>query len=134
MLISYIRTLSNTHLPSPLEWSYICGPSVAPLRDLTIGKLIDRAARKFGDREAVVSMHQDRLRKTFAEVKTDVDRLAAGFVAIGLKPGDRIGIWGPNSYEWYTTHYAAGKAGLILVINAVENICKYITILTKFVI
>lgn len=41
--------------------------------------------------------------------------MAAGFLAAGLEPGDRLGIWGPNSYEWYLTQFAAAKAGLILV-------------------
>lgn len=43
------------------------------------------------------------------------DLVAAGFLAAGLEPGDRLGIWGPNSYEWYLTQFAAAKAGLILV-------------------
>ena len=41
--------------------------------------------------------------------------MAAGLIAIGLKRGDRLGIWGPNTYEWYLTQMAAAKAGLILV-------------------
>ena len=44
-----------------------------------------------------------------------MDRLASGLLAVGLKPGDRLGIWGPNSHEWYITQWAAAKAGLILV-------------------
>lgn len=43
--------------------------------------------------------------------------MAAGLLSLGLKPGDRIGIWGPNSYEWLLTQWAATRAGLILVIN-----------------
>ncbi|MPC36053.1 Acyl-CoA synthetase family member 2, mitochondrial [Portunus trituberculatus] len=42
------------------------------------------------------------------------DRIAAGLLALGLEPGDRLGIWGPNSYEWVLTQFAAAKAGLIL--------------------
>ena len=34
---------------------------------------------------------------------------------MGLRPGDRVGIWGPNSYEWYQTQMATAKAGFILV-------------------
>ena len=33
----------------------------------------------------------------------------------GVRPGDRIGIWGPNTYEWYLTQMAAAKLGAILV-------------------
>ena len=41
--------------------------------------------------------------------------MAAGLIASGLEPGNRLGIWGPNSYEWIVTQFAAAKAGLILV-------------------
>ena len=44
------------------------------------------------------------------------DEAAAGLLALNLNPGDRIGIWGPNSYEWIVTQYAAARAGLILVL------------------
>ena len=41
--------------------------------------------------------------------------LAAGLVGLGLRPGDRLGIWSPNSYEWIVTQFAAAIAGLVLV-------------------
>ncbi|XP_025086706.1 acyl-CoA synthetase family member 2, mitochondrial-like, partial [Pomacea canaliculata] len=41
--------------------------------------------------------------------------LAAGLLSLGLKRGDRVGIWGPNSREWVVTQYAAARAGFILV-------------------
>ncbi|KAG8446317.1 hypothetical protein GDO86_013956 [Hymenochirus boettgeri] len=44
-----------------------------------------------------------------------VDKLAAGLVALGLKKGDRLGMWGPNSYEWILVQFATAKAGIILV-------------------
>lgn len=44
-----------------------------------------------------------------------VNRLASGFINIGLNKGDRIGIWSPNSANWYITLLAAAKAGLVSV-------------------
>jgi len=46
-----------------------------------------------------------------------VDVLAGGFLKLGLNPGDRIGIWGPNSRQWYAAELAAAKAGLISVLK-----------------
>ena len=43
------------------------------------------------------------------------DTLAAGLLSLGLKKGDRVGIWGPNSYEWILTQYATARVGIILV-------------------
>ncbi|XP_063598867.1 medium-chain acyl-CoA ligase ACSF2, mitochondrial-like [Penaeus indicus] len=99
---------------APFAWSYVSTPGSEPLLGLSIGGAVDRAERRFGDREAVVSVHQG-VRKTFSQVKEESDLVAAGLLAAGLEPGDRLGIWGPNSYEWFLTQFAAAKAGLILV-------------------
>ena len=44
-----------------------------------------------------------------------VDKLAAGFLAVGLKKGDRVGMWGPNIREWVLTQFATARVGLIMV-------------------
>lgn len=44
-----------------------------------------------------------------------VDQAAAGLLALGLKQGDRLGMWGPNTYEWILIQFATAKAGIILV-------------------
>ena len=44
-----------------------------------------------------------------------MNSLAAGLCAIGLKKGDRVGIWGPNMKEWVITQFATAKAGLVMV-------------------
>ncbi|XP_065582419.1 medium-chain acyl-CoA ligase ACSF2, mitochondrial-like [Artemia franciscana] len=94
--------------------SYVHGPSDRPLLGLNVGQVIDEAAEKYGDREGAVFVHQG-IRKSFYQLKEEANILAAGLICIGLKRGDRIGIWGPNSYEWLLTQYAAAKAGLVLV-------------------
>lgn len=104
----------NSNQNLSLDWSYVHCPGVTPLSALTIGKLLDKTAREHGDRSAIVSVHQD-IRKSWNEFKEDSDKLAAGFLALGLERGERIGIWGPNTYEWMLTLTAAAKAGLILV-------------------
>ena len=85
-----------------------------PLIGETIGSHFDRAAARWAGREALVVRHQ-QIRWTYAELKTHVDRLAAGLIALGLEPGDRVGIWSPNNAEWVLTQFATAKAGLILV-------------------
>lgn len=65
-----------------------------------LGQLVDKSAEKYGNtREAVVSVHQGPLRKTFEDIKNDAEDLASGLLALGMEQGDRVGIWGPNSYE-----------------------------------
>ncbi len=74
----------------------------------------DDAARRFASRDALIVPLQ-QVRWSYAELKHHVDLLAAGLLSLGLKPGDRIGIWAPNCSEWAVTQFASAKAGLILV-------------------
>src|SRR5262249_20417958 len=94
--------------------SYVCGISDAPLLGETIGRSLDWAVQRWGNREALVSPSHD-VRWTWKEFAEQVDALAAGFLALGLQPGERIGIWSLNRPEWTLTQFAAAKAGLILV-------------------
>ncbi|MCK1717697.1 AMP-binding protein [Bradyrhizobium sp. 141] len=94
--------------------SYVCGISDAPLLGDTIGRSLDQAAQRWGTREALVSPSHG-VRWTWREFAERVDALAAGFLALGLERGQRIGIWSLNRPEWTLTQFAAAKAGLILV-------------------
>src|SRR5690348_9465209 len=98
----------------PAAPSYVCGISSVPLLGETIGQHFDRAVARWPHREALVVRHQ-QIRWTYAELKARVDSLAAGLLTLGLEPGDRIGIWSPNSAEWVLAQFASARAGLILV-------------------
>ena len=114
-----------------LTESYVHGASATPLIGETIGAYFDKVAARWADREALVVRHQD-IRWTYAELKREVDRLAAGLLALGLEPGDRIGIWSPNNAEWVLTQFATAKAGLVLVnINPAYRVTELEFALTK---
>lgn len=97
-----------------LTQSYVHGVSGTPLIGQTVGVFFDEAARRWPDSDALIVRHQ-KLRWTYAELKHKVDGFAAGLLALGLAPGDRVGIWSPNNAEWVITQFATAKAGLILV-------------------
>ncbi len=99
---------------TPQGMSYVSGASANPLLGVTIGAQLDRTAARFPDNEALVVRHQG-VRWRYREFTEKVDAFAAGLLALGLEPGDRIGIWSPNNSEWAVTQFAAAKAGLILV-------------------
>jgi fatty-acyl-CoA synthase len=96
------------------EVSYVSGPSERPLLARTIGRQLDLAASLFGEREALVVRHQG-LRLSYAELRTQAERLARSLLALGIRAGDRVGIWSPNNAEWVITQYGSAKAGAILV-------------------
>ena len=92
--------------------SYAHGASDVPLSYETIGQAFDRAVAAHASRTALVSRHQ-KIRWTYREFQEQVDAMAAGLVALGLEPGERIGIWSPNCAEWAVIQYATAKAGLV---------------------
>jgi len=94
--------------------SYVHGASERAFIGRTIGSFFDEAARRWSTRMALVARHQD-ICWTYAELKREVDRLAAGLLALGLRPGDRCGIWSPNNAEWILTQFATARIGVILV-------------------
>ena len=97
-----------------LSVSYASGPADKALLGTPIPKLFDQLVAQHGDREAVVSIHQD-VRLTYAQLADRVNKLAKAFISAGFEKGDRVGIWSPNNVEWLTTQYATAKAGIILV-------------------
>ena len=97
-----------------LTQSYVHGASETPLLGETVGQLLDRIAEAGPERPALVARHQN-VRWSYAELRGRANDLAAGLIALGLAPGERVGIWSPNNSEWVLTQFATAKAGLILV-------------------
>ena len=93
--------------------SYARGPA-RPLLELTIGDLLHRTAARFPDRLAVASRHQDR-RLTWAGLSAEADRVARGLWALGIRRGDRVGVWSTNCIEWIIMHMGCARAGAALV-------------------
>ena len=94
--------------------AYAQGTASLPLLGETIGECLNRAAERFGERDALVVRHQD-VRWSYAQLNTEVDRLARGLLAAGIEVGDRVGIWAPNCAEWVLAQFATAKVGAILV-------------------
>ena len=91
-----------------LTQSYAHGVSPVPLIGDTLGVHFDRAVERWGNCDALIVRHQD-LRWTWRELGERVDAIAAGLLALGLEPGDRVGIWSPNNAEWVVTQFATAK-------------------------
>ena len=108
-----LSEFAKTRFTREYEWSYIHHPGNQELVNKTIANVFDENAAKFGDKEGLVSVAQNK-RLTYAELKESADNLAVGLLALGLEPGDRIGLLGPNTYQWIIGQIATAKAGLIL--------------------
>jgi fatty-acyl-CoA synthase len=94
--------------------SYAHGASAVPLLGETIGENLRRVVERHGDRDALIVRAQG-YRATYRQLWDQVSQAARGLIARGVKPGDRVGIWSPNRFEWVIIQYATARIGVILV-------------------
>ncbi len=99
---------------APVALSHVAGPTGVPLQHRTVGETLAAAVERWPTHTALVVVGQD-VRWTYEELAARVEQLACAFLASGLRPGDRVGIWSPNCAEWVLTQFATAQAGLILV-------------------
>jgi fatty-acyl-CoA synthase len=93
--------------------SYWRGPD-QPLWELTIGEVLDETAKRHGASLALVSCHQHQ-RLTWKELRDSAERVARGLWSLGIRPGDRVGLWSMNCLEWVLVQLGCARAGAVLV-------------------
>ena len=96
------------------QLSYFKGEDHPALINETIGQRLADTVARFPDHDALIVRHQG-IRWTYAEYALEIDKLATGLLALGIRPGDRVGIWAPNRYEWCLTQFATARIGAVLV-------------------
>jgi fatty-acyl-CoA synthase len=84
------------------------------LISITVGKLLSEDAKRFPDQEMIKYTDRDYCR-TWKEFDEETDRIARGFMAMGLGKGDHIAIWATNVPAWLMTLFASAKIGAVLV-------------------
>ena len=99
---------------APLTHSYFCGASTTQIIYKTIGGYFDEMVQDHPDNPALIVRHQG-VSWTYRELQARVDQLASGLLALNVRPGDRVGIWGPNSSEWVLVQLATAKIGAVMV-------------------
>ncbi|CZS92713.1 related to long-chain-fatty-acid-CoA ligase [Rhynchosporium graminicola] len=107
--------LAGTSTENPTDLSIVHGELEPPLRDLTLGSLLDEQCEIRGDKECLVVAHTG-VRWTYSKLQQQSRILAKGLLAVGLEKGDRIGILASNCEEYAATFFAAGYLGCILVV------------------
>jgi fatty-acyl-CoA synthase len=94
--------------------SYIHGTTNEPLIGETIGDCLDRVASQFPNNEALVSTFENK-RFTYAQLREETDQVARAFLGLGVKQGERVGMWSTNCVAWVLAQFATAKIGAILV-------------------
>jgi len=104
----------NFYSDPKLRASYFHRGGETPLLGATIAEHFQSIVSQFPDREAVVSLPQQR-RLNYQQLSNAIDELARGLLGLGFKRGDRIGIWSTNNIEWLLLQMATARIGAILV-------------------
>ena len=94
--------------------SHTRGDTEPPLLTQTIPDNLAATVARVGGNDALVDVEAGR-RWTYAEFHADVRRLASGLHRLGLRKGDRVGIWSPNRWEWVMVQFATAEIGAVLV-------------------
>ena len=113
------------------QLSYVHGDSSIPLLGETIGENLKKTVERFPKNDALICSHQN-YRATYEEFYEQTSQVAKAILHLGAKPGDRVGIWSPNRYEWVLLQYATARIGVILVnINPAYRTSELIFVLNQ---
>ncbi|MCG8673513.1 MAG: AMP-binding protein, partial [Pseudomonadales bacterium] len=78
----------------------------------TIPQLVKQAAESYGDQ---VFLEDGSTKISFKDFEVQCRQLASSLINKGIKKGDRIGVWAPNTIEWVIAAVGAQCAGAVLV-------------------
>ena len=87
---------------------------MSELVSITVGGLLEQVARQYPDDQAIKYIDRP-FDMTWKEFDDEVNRIAKGFLAMGLGRGDHIAIWATNVPEWLLALFASAKIGAVLV-------------------
>ncbi|GAA0786417.1 AMP-binding protein [Marinobacterium sediminicola] len=94
--------------------SYTSSTADKPLIGMTIGDKFDEIANQYPDNDALIVLHQN-IHWSYRELQQQVNQCARALMALGVRKGDRVGVWSPNCSEWTVSQFATAKIGAILV-------------------
>jgi fatty-acyl-CoA synthase len=110
--------------------SYSRGPQL-PLLDRTTGEQLEYIASRWPGQLALVSRHQNR-RLSWAEILAAADQVGSGLNELGIRAGDRVGVWAMNCWEWVVVHFACARIGAVLVsVNPASRVRELSFVLRK---
>ena len=111
---SFLRGGADDRLRPPGSVSYVAGAADDSLKFMTVSQLLDRACDRHGAADAALFAAGDS-RFSWYDLRRHADDVAAGLLALGVRRGDRVGIWAPNRPEWLFVQFGTARIGAILV-------------------
>lgn len=84
------------------------------LLEMTVKECLNNVVRQYASQTALIE-NQSKKTLSWQQLQQEVESVARGFLATGLKKGDRLGIWSANSNEWIICFLAAAQIGVPVV-------------------
>ncbi|MEW4518058.1 AMP-binding protein [Proteus vulgaris] len=84
------------------------------LLEMTVKECLNNIVKQYASQTALIE-NQSKKTLSWQQLQQEVESVARGFLAIGLKKGDRLGIWSANSKEWIICFLAAAQIGVPVV-------------------
>jgi fatty-acyl-CoA synthase len=110
----WVRGGADERLRPQGALSYVSGATDDPLRFRTISQALDKTVAKHGSRDAAI-FAADGVTLSWYDLQRRSDEVAAAFLALGIRRGNRVGIWSPNRVEWLLAQFGTARIGAILV-------------------
>jgi fatty-acyl-CoA synthase len=110
----WVRGGADERLRPQGTLSYVSGSSDDPLRFRTISQALDKCVAAHGSRDAAI-FAADGVTLSWYDLQRRSDEVAAALLALGIRRGNRVGIWAPNRVEWLLVQFGTARIGAILV-------------------
>ncbi|HEX4131494.1 MAG TPA: AMP-binding protein [Pirellulales bacterium] len=81
---------------------------------LTIGQVLARTAERHGELAAAI-FPASGYQATWRQFLADVDRVARGLLALGVRKGEHVAVWATNVPEWVQLQFATARIGAVMV-------------------
>ncbi|CAF0816181.1 unnamed protein product [Didymodactylos carnosus] len=104
--------IETNHVSNNLAYSH--GPSLIPLLGETIGENLRKTVEKYSNNDALIAFSSN-YKLTYQQLWDQITRLSKGLIHMGIRKGDRVGMWSPNRFEWIIVQFATARIGAILV-------------------
>jgi fatty-acyl-CoA synthase len=111
---TWVRRDAEDALKPQGRLSYVAGATDEALKFMTVSQLLDRACERHGGGTAAIFAAGSRSLSWY-DLRDRSDDVAAALLALGVKRGDRVGIWAPNREEWLFAQFGTARIGAILV-------------------
>ncbi len=116
---NFLASFAEKHTVKTAQYRNRAGTGVFPWKkfdilEKTFGQVLDVLAEKYPDQTVFRYTTLDYTR-TYSQFRRDVDRVAAAFISLGVRPGHHVAVWATNVPEWFLAFWAATKIGAVLV-------------------